>query len=185
MSTVSPKPVSEEAKQRLITFFATNPAWMSAAKPLGEGVSSRLYFAGDEREWRLIRRKGVSVLEPGPAENPDFSFTFTEGAVDYMTELQDGSIGDFATRMYECCFLLDDDQRIDFQVVSSVAQVIRRNYWIIVLKGGFKVLKIARQHGIGGVQDFKRLFGLLRGKNSAEVRAAILNVRKDAEDTAS
>lgn len=181
MQYQSPTPVPDEAKRRLVNYFAENPAWVSAAKPLGDGVCSRVYFFGEDTEWNLVRRNGVSVLEPGRADNPDFEFTFSEGAINYMTELAEGTIGDFATRFYECCFLMDEARRVEFQVVSSVSQIVRRGYWIIVLKGGFKVLKIARQHGIGGVQDIKRLFGLLRGKSSAEVRAAILAVRKDNE----
>lgn len=176
---VAPKPVSEEAKQRLVHYFAENPAWVSAAKPLGDGVSSRVRFVGDDREWNLVRRGGKSVLEPGIPQNPDFEFVYTEGAVNYMTEIADGTIGDFATRLYECCFLLDEDRRVEFRVVSSVGQIIRRGYWIIALKGGFKVLKMARQHDIGGVDDIKRLFGLVRGLGSAEVREAILAARKN------
>lgn len=171
-------PVSDAAKQHLVRYFAENPAWISAAKPLGEGVASRVMFVGDEREWNLVRRGGVSVLEPGAPVNPDFEFIFSEGAIQYMTELPEGTIGDFATRLYECCFLLDEARRVDFRVVSGVGQILRRGYWIIALKGGFKVLKIARQHGIGGVDDIKRLFGLLQGKSSADVREAILAVRK-------
>lgn len=176
--SVAVKPVSEEAKQRLVRYFAENPAWMSAAKPLGDGVASWVRFVGDDRDWNLVRRGGKSVLEPGTPVNPDFEFVFSEGAINYMTELDNGTIGDFATRLYECCFLLDDDHRVEFRVVSSVGQIIRRGYWVIALKGGFKVLKIARQHDIGGVDDIKRLFGLLRGLGSAEVREAILAARK-------
>lgn len=178
MTVLAPQPVTEETKQRLIRYFAENPAWISAAKPLGDGVASRVRFVGDEREWSLVRRNSVSVLEPGPPNNPDFEFIFCEGSALYLTELEHGTIGDFATRLYECCFLLDEERRTEFRIVSSVGQIIRRGYWVIALKGGFKVLRIARQHGIGGVSDIRRLFGLLQHKGSADVREHILSARK-------
>ena len=170
-------PVSDEAKKRLVDYFAHHPSWISAAKPLGDGVCSSVKFTGEGQAWRLIRQEGKSVLETGLSENPDFDFTFSEGAIYYLTELEDGSIGDFATRFYECCFLLDEERRVEFQVVSGVGQILKRGYWKIALKGGLKVLKIARQHNLGGVNDVRRLFGLLRGKPSADVREAILAAR--------
>lgn len=172
--------VTEHAKRKLIDYFAMHPAWVSAAKPLADGVCSRLRFEGEEKVWRLIRRNGVSVLEPGEPDNPDFDFVFSEGAIDYLTELQEGSIGDFATRLYECCFLLPEDKRVEFQVLAPVSQILKRGYWKIALKGGLKVLRIARQHGLGSLDDIKRLFGLLQGKSSSEVRAAILATRRDS-----
>jgi hypothetical protein len=178
MTVLKSQPVTEATKQKLVRYFAENPAWISAAKPLGDGVASRVRFVGDDREWNLVRRGGVSVLEPGDPVNPDFEFIFCEGSVHYLTDLEHGTIGDFATRLYECCFLLDEERRTEFRIVSSVGQIIRRGYWVIALKGGFKVLRIARAHGIGGVNDFRRLFGLLQHKGSADVREHILAARK-------
>ncbi len=174
-------PVSEAAKQKLIDFFAIHPAWVSAAKPLGDGVCSKLRFAGEDAPWCLIRRDGKSVLEPGEPVEPDFLFVFSEGAIQYMTELDDATIGDFATRLYECCFLFDEDLRVELQVLSPVSRILRNGYWKIALKGGFKVLKIARKHGIGGVRDIRRVFGLMQGKNSEEVRLILLENQKKAE----
>ncbi len=176
----APQPtVSPEARQKLIRFFAEHPAWMEAARPLGEGVCSHVRFAGDDTDWNLVRRAGVSVLEPGEPVNPDFFFAFTEGAIAYLTEDENANIGDFATRMYECCFLLDEDRRIDFQIVSPITQILRHGYWKIAIKGGWKVMRIARAHGIGSLRDFQRVLGLLRGKNSSAVREAFLAQRRD------
>jgi hypothetical protein len=169
--------VSQAAKQRLIDYFLTNPAWVSAARPLGEGVCSALRFQGEPEPWRLIRRNGQSVLEPGEPDAPDLFFEFSEGSIAYLTELENASIGDFATRLYECAFLFDEDRRIEVQVVGPISQIIRRGYWKIVLKGGLQVLRIARAHNIGSVEDLRRLFGMLQGKNSAEVREAIRAAR--------
>jgi hypothetical protein len=172
--------VSDRAKQRLIDYFAFNPAWVAAARPLADGVCSRLLFEGEDIVWSLVRRNGCSILEPGEPENPDLQFVFSEGAIDYLTELDEASIGDFAARLYECAFLLDDQRMAELTVISSMGQILKRGYWKIALKGGFQVLKIARAHGIGGPRDFQRIIGLLQGKNSADVRAAIRATRKDA-----
>jgi hypothetical protein len=174
-------PVSLEARRKLIHYFATHPAWVKAAQPLGEGVCSALRWMDDPEPWRLIRRDGISILEPGEPENPDFSFVFSEGAVEYLTGAENGTIGDFATRLYECCFLLDADRRVDFQVIAPISQILKRGYWKVALKGGFQVMKMARAHGIGSAKDIRRIFGLLRGQNSAAVREAILSARKTSE----
>ncbi len=179
MSTIDTMTVSREAKEKLIAFFADHPAWVEAARPLPDGVCSRLRFAGDDQVWSLIRRGGRSVLEPGEPPNPDLDFVFSEGAIAYMTELDDATIGDFATRLYECCFLLDESRLVELRVIAGVGQLFRHGYWKIVLKGGWKVLKIARAHGIGTPGDLRRVFGLLRHKNSADVRAAIAALRKE------
>lgn len=169
--------VSEDARQRLIQFFAEHPAWVNAARPLPDGVCSQLFFAGDPTPWRLIRREGKSVLEPGEPEKPDFGFVFSQGAIDYMTEPVDATIGDFAVRLYECCFIMDEDRRVELQVIAPISQIVRNGYWKIALKGGWKVMKLARAHGIITVRDVRRVFGLLRGQNSAAVRELFLSQR--------
>ena len=169
--------VPEEARQRLIEFFATHPAWVSAARPLPDGVCSQLFFAGDPTPWRLIRRGGQSVLEPGEPDQPDFGFVFSEGAIDYMTEPDDATIGDFAVRLYECCFVMDEDYRVELQVLSPISRILRNGYWKIAMKGGWKVMKLARAHGIITIKDVRRVFGILQGRNSAEVRALFLAQR--------
>lgn len=171
-------PVTEAAKQRLIDYFGKHPAWKSAAAPLADGVCSALQFEGEPEAWRLIRRNGESILELGEPVNPDFSFTFSEGAIAYLTELEDATIGDFATRLFECCFTMGEDRRIELRVISSVGQIVKRRYWIIAVKGGMKVLKIARAHGLGSLTDFRRVMGLLQHKSSAEVREALLAQKK-------
>jgi hypothetical protein len=90
---------ADEVVARLARMFLAHPAWTDAARRIEADATSNVFFSHRPGEvWHLERRKGDSLLLPGPASDPDFVFRFTPDAVERLASV-DGGIGAFAVEL--------------------------------------------------------------------------------------
>jgi hypothetical protein len=149
--------VADPHVTRLADFFRNHPVWSDAARWVDSRASSRVRFRHRPGEtWRLVRRDGVSLLEPGDVSDPDFEFLFSPGAIERITRI-DGDIGDFAVALFDCVAAEDPDQRVEIQIVASFSRLARRGYLRLLIAGGPALVAFGVRHGVRTLADLRRL----------------------------
>jgi len=147
---------------RLAALFRGHPAWRSAAGFVGNNATSAVYFTHRPDEaWRLVRRDGVTVLEPGAADDPDFVFRFTPAAVERLDAV-DGGVGEFAATLFELIVDADEDQGVGFRIAAGFPRLVARGYLRLLLAAGPEVLRFGLVHGVTTLRALRRLVDELR-----------------------
>lgn len=149
---------------RLAALFRDHPVWQRAARLVDERATSAVYFSHRPGEpWRLVRRGGLTVLEPGPAADPDFVFRFTPAAVDRLATTT-GDIGAFATTLFGLIAEAGEDERVGFRIAAGFPRLVARGYLRLLLAAGPAVLRFGLAHGVATVAALRRLVGQLRDR---------------------
>ena len=152
----------DERVERLARFFREEPAWTEAARHLVPSASSAVSFTHRPGErWRLVRRGGETILEPGIADDPDFELTFAPGAIDRITAAR-GGVGAFAVALFGSIADADPAHRTDLRIVAPFHRLARRGYLRLLIAGGPAVLAFGARHGIRTLGDLRRLVRRLR-----------------------
>lgn len=151
--------------QRMRSFFLEHPVWVDAARSVRDGAQSSVVFSHVPGEWHLVRRQQQSLLEPGPATEPDFAFRFTPASVDRLTSVE-GDIGDFAVELFNCAVDPDPEARLGFRVLAPFTRLLARGYVQVLMRGGPKVLAFGASRGVRTLSDLRRL---LKGMQGADL----------------
>ena len=155
---------SDPIVQRLGRFFREHDVWTAAAELVDEESSSRVTFSHRPgEEWRLVRREGRTVLEPGRARDPDFAFHFTPGAVETVTAVK-GDIADFAIALFSAALETDPARSLGLDVIAPFPRLLRRGYIRLLWAGGGPLLAFGARNGIRTMGQLRDLVANLRGK---------------------
>lgn len=157
-----PTPPIDPVVSHLREFFQKNEIWRTAADFLSGASSSQVTFSHlPAEEWRLVRRGGHTVLEPGRAEDPDLVFHFTPGAVERITQV-DGDMANFAIALFDAA--LDDDpgRNLGLEVVAPFSRLARRGYLRLLWAGGGPLLAFGANHGIRTIGQLRDLVASVR-----------------------
>jgi hypothetical protein len=163
-----PSPGSDPTAQALATLFREHPAWIRAARHLASRAESAVFFAHlPGRHWRLVRRRGHTLLIEGRAHHPDFAFRFTPAAVERLAAVQGDDVGDFAVELFACILEDREAQRIDFRIVAPFATLVRRGYVRLLLAVGPKIVVFGAARGVRTLGELRRLVARMRGQPAA------------------
>ena len=147
---------------QLAGFFRNHPAWRRAARILDDGCTSRVTFRHRPgEEWRLLRRGDRTVLERGTAEDPDFAFDFSTGAIDRITSIE-GDVADFAIELLTSAMDPDEERSVTIEVVAPFHRLLRRGYVRLLLAGGGPLLTFGWRHGVRTMRDLQDLVSRVR-----------------------
>lgn len=167
---MSPPVISPSADPHvagLAALFRDHPVWQGAARLVDERATSAVYFSHRPGEpWRLVRRGGRTVLEPGPAPDPDFVFRFTPAAIARLAATA-GDMGAFATTLFELIVTDDENERVGFRIAAGFPRLVARGYLRLLLAAGPAVLRFGVAHGIATLHALRRLVGELRRRPPA------------------
>jgi hypothetical protein len=104
------------------------PAWQETARLIDPRSTSTVYFQHRPDEpWRLERRGDDTLLLPGAAEDPDFVFRFTPGAIARLAAVR-GNAGDFAAELFSMAWSDDPAVRVNIRIACGFARLLRRGY---------------------------------------------------------
>lgn len=147
---------------RLRSFFRDNPIWQKAAEVIDQKSTSRVTFRHRPgEEWRLLRRRERTVLEPGLAADPDFAFHFSEGAVDRITAVE-GDIADFAIELFSAALDTNEETSLGLEVIAPFGRLFRRGYVRLLWAGGGALLAFGARNGIRSIGELRDLVAHLR-----------------------
>jgi hypothetical protein len=153
---------------RLARLFASHPVWCEAARRIHEDARSSVYFRHRPGEpWRLVRRAGGTLLEPGPAEDPDLAFCFPPEAIETLAQTR-GSVADFALALFRLALEDDPERRVRIRVIAPFPRLLRRGYVDLLLRGGPKLLWFGATHGVRTLGQLRRLVDALRRSEPEE-----------------
>jgi hypothetical protein len=155
-------PVTDPHVLRLAELFRTHPIWREAAQRLSQDATSKVFFRHRPREaWRLVQCGGETLLEPGPAEDPDLAFCFSPAAIDALAETR-GHVHDFALVLFRSMLDEDPDRRVAVRVIAPFARLLRRGYVELLLRGGPRLLRFGAEHGVRTLGQLRRLVSAAR-----------------------
>jgi hypothetical protein len=147
----------------LAGLFREHPTWVQAARHLADRAESDVSFTHRPNEpWRLVRRRGQTLLLPGRAADPDFALAFTPGAVARLARVH-GDVGDFAVALFSCLLEPDAANRIGLRIVAPFRRLVRRGYVRLLLAAGPKVVAFGSPRGVRTLADLRRFVRDRRG----------------------
>jgi hypothetical protein len=143
--------------RRLAELFRSHPIWCEAARQIAENSCASVYFSHRPGEpWRLVRRGGVSLLEAGPAQDPDLAFCFPPASIEVLERTR-GGIGDFAVALFRLALDEDPERRVRIRVIAPFPRLLLRGYVKLLLRGGRPLLRFGAQHGVRSLAELRRL----------------------------
>lgn len=143
--------------EKLRTLFSTHPAWLSTAKSIRDGSSSRVYFSHlPGQEFHLLRKDGQNLLLDEPAVDPDFAFRFTPYSIDRLSSVEGSEQADFAIALFDCIVSEDPDEQVGLRVIAGFTRLVWRGYVTMLLRGGPRVLAYGATRGIHSVGDLRK-----------------------------
>ena len=151
--------------EKLRALFASHPAWLSTAKTIRDGSSSRVYFSHLPGEFLMLRKDGKSLLLDEPAPDPDFAFRFTPGAIDRLCQVEGSEQADFAIALFDCIVSDDPDLQVGLRVISGFTRLVWRGYVTMLLRGGPRVLAYGATRDIYNVADLRKFMRQTRASD--------------------
>lgn len=160
-------PGADPTVRTLARLFRNHPAWVEAARHVDDRAESAVFFAHlPGRQWRLVRRRGQTLLLPGRARDPDLVFRFTPAAVARLATVR-GDVGDFAVELFSRIAERRRARRVDFRVAAPFTRLAERGYVGTLLAAGPKVMAFAVGHGVVTLGHLRRLVERSRRKGPA------------------
>ncbi len=143
--------------EALRAFFVDHPDWRAAAGRLDRAACSRVSFTHlPGRDWRLLRRGGRTVLEPGRVTDPDFALTFSPIAIERIVAAR-GGMAAFAIALFEAVLDPDSLLGVRIEILASFARLVRRGYLGLLLACGPRLLAFGARHGVRSVGDLRAM----------------------------
>ena len=162
----------------LARLFREHPVWIEAAHRVDDRAESAVFFTHvPGRPWRLVRRRGKTLLLPGRARDPDFVFRFTPAAVARLARVE-GDVGDFAVELFSRIADPRRTQRVDFRVAAPFARLAERGYVRTLLAAGPKVLAFGLAHGVATLGQLRTLVQRVRRRAPARWERAAPSVAR-------
>lgn len=131
--------------------------WAAAARGVDRCAESAVFFTHlPGHPWRLVRRRGQTLLLRGRARDPDFVFRFTPAAVARLAAVR-GGVGDFAVELFARIAEPRRAERVDFRVAAPFARLAERGYVRLLLRAGPRVAAFALAHGVTTIGQLRTL----------------------------
>jgi hypothetical protein len=144
--------------ESLRRFFESAPAARKAAKPLARGV--RVNLAIDGGPARFTMESGSPEVREGPAEDPDFTLTLPQGAVDRITGLGSDDVGEFGIEFFKLVLERDPAVKVRVRIDAPTTRLLGHGYLSVLALGGMKVTWWLVKNG---VKNPKAAIDRLRG----------------------
>lgn len=159
----APESAADPTVQALAMLFREHPAWRRAARRLAGRAESAVFFSHRPgRPWRLVRRRGETLLLEGRAHDPDFVFRFTPPSVERLAAVAGDDIGDFAVELLSCIVDPDESRAVGFRIVAPFTRLVRRGYVRLLLAAGPKLVAFGAARGVRSIGELRRLVAAMR-----------------------
>lgn len=132
-------------------FYEKSPLAQKVAAPLKEGAVAEVEFEGDPGTYMMIKEGGKSVFKEGKPNKPQIYMKFSQGAVDYLLELeQQGTqdVQEYVARFADCILNPTPERRIQFKLCANIVTGARMGYFGMMRLGGKKALDLVLKMGI-------------------------------------
>lgn len=140
-----------QADAMLAAFLAHDAAAIDAARSLRAGAEVAITFTDLPGQWR-IRSDGHGKLafEHLPAIDPDFALRIPPQALRHLCGAGTRDLGDLGVTFFEHLHAHEPHRRIEVQVHSGFATLMRRGWLGLLARGGPKVATWMGRAGFRG-----------------------------------
>jgi hypothetical protein len=135
-----------------------SPVAHKATRPLAP--SARVNLALREGPARFSMEGGRSALLPGAGQDPDFTLTVPDGAVQRLVTLAGEDVGEFGIEFFKLVLERDPELRVRIRVDASAARLLAHGYLGVLALGGLKVswwlLRIGVKNPLAAIERLRR-----------------------------
>jgi hypothetical protein len=149
----------ETSYDSLKRFFESAPAAKRATRPLGRGARVNLALDGGPAHFTM--ESGAPEVRTGAAQDPDFTLTLTDGAVNRIVALQSDDVGEFGIAFFRLVLERDPTFKARVKVEAPTSRLVGHGYLGVLALGGMKVTWWLVKNG---VKNPKAAIDRLRGK---------------------
>lgn len=146
----------------LKTFFESAPAAKRAARPLSRGA--RVNLALDGGNARFTMESGNPEVREGAAEDPDFTLTLPQGAVERITRLGDEDVGEIGIAFFRLVLERDPGLKVRVRLDAPTSRLLGHGYLGVLALGGLKVTWWLVKNG---VRNPRAAIDRLRGRQAS------------------
>jgi hypothetical protein len=132
--------------ESLKRFFESAPAARKATRPLHRGA--RVNLALDGGPARFTMETGAPEVREGPAEDPDFTLTLPDGAVDRITGLGSDDVGEFGVEFFKLVLERDLGLKVRVRIDAPTTRLLGHGYLGVLALGGMKVTWWLLRNGV-------------------------------------
>lgn len=143
--------MASELFERMKYFYDNSKLAQKVAAPLKEGACAEVQFEGDPGTYMMIKEGGKSVFKEGKPAKPEIYMKFSQGAIDYLLELEQKGVEDveeYVTRFAECILNPTPERKIEFKLCANVLTGARMGYFGMMRLGGKKAIDLVLKMGI-------------------------------------
>jgi hypothetical protein len=140
-------------------FFESAPAARKATRPLGRGARVNLALDGGAAHFTM--ESGAPEVRSGPAPDPDFTLTLTDGAVNRIVALESEDVGEFGVAFFKLVLERDPSLKARVKVDAPTTRLVGNGYLGVLALGGMKVTWWLVKNG---VKNPKAAIDRLRGR---------------------
>jgi hypothetical protein len=123
--------------EALRTFFESNPAAGKAARPLSR--EARVNLALDGGGAHFTMESGGPEVRDGAHADPDFTLTLPAGAVERITALESGDVGEFGIAFFKLVLERDPALKVRVRIHAHTSRLLGHGYLGVLALGGMKV----------------------------------------------
>lgn len=138
--------MSTPSYEALKTFFETAEAARKATKPLKEGAEVALQLDGGPASFSM--RGGRPQVVEAKAQQPDFTLTLPDAAVQRITSLKSDDVGEFGIEFFKLVLEKDPSLKVKIKIDASTGQLLSHGYLMVLAQGGMKVTWWLLKNGV-------------------------------------
>lgn len=150
----------EEALLVRLNQLFSKPVFQQGTKPFSKGVELALKI--ETATVRLVREdSGMKVL-PGPAKQPDMTFTLPQNAIGTLESLGTTDIGEMGIEIIKLMMHNDPTYRINAKVHIGGFDLLRNGYFSVLAGGGPTVMRYLATKGFSSLGKIKAAISRLK-----------------------
>ena len=143
-------------------FFQESPAARKATRPLARGARVNLALDGGPAHFTM--ESGAPQVLEGSAADPDFTLSLPLAAVERITSIEGGDVGEFGIGFFQLVLERDPALHVRIHLDARTAQLLSHGYLGVLAVGGVKVTWWLLKNG---VRNPKAAIDRLRGRPTA------------------
>jgi hypothetical protein len=145
-----------ELYQAFKRFFEANEIGNRLTGPLREQAAAIVEFEGDPQIYKIVKIRGRAAFEQGRPASAEVYIKFSRFSVEALLAPNATKPAEYVDRF--CLLLVDTDpgRRIEFKLLCTHGEAIRKGYLGVVAAGGKRLAEVLIPMGYGMPQDFVR-----------------------------
>jgi hypothetical protein len=151
--------VAGSSIETLTAFFESAEVVRRATRPLRPLAEAGLVVDGVQA--RFCMEEGRPAIRPEPARDPDFTLSLPAAAVERLTQVASGDVGEMGVAFFQLVLERDPALRVGVRIHASTPRLLSHGYLGVLALGGLRTAMWLLKKGFANP---KAAIDRLRGK---------------------